>query len=100
MYKVLLDSDKYLLNYGALINPLEPDVHYMTSQILSILIDFYQTSVPFSRSFFPSLDLYNAGTRKDIKVQMKCFFAEFERAAKIREIAVYRFLISLPVPEL
>ena len=28
------------------------------------------------------------------------FFAEFERAAKIRKIAVYRFLISLLVPEL
>ena len=38
----------------------------------------------------------------DLKVQMKCFFfiAEFERAAKIRKIAVYRFLISLLVPEL
>ena len=36
-----------------------------------------------------------------IKVQMKCFFIpEFERAAKIRKIAVYRFLISLLVPEL
>ena len=31
---------------------------------------------------------------------MKCFFiAEFERAAKIRKIAVYRFLISLLVPK-
>ena len=30
---------------------------------------------------------------KSIKVQMKCvfFIAEFERAAKIRKIAVYRF---------
>ena len=37
-----------------------------------------------------------------IKVQMKCFLfiPEFERAAKIRKIAVYRFLISLLVPEL
>ena len=37
-----------------------------------------------------------------VKVQMKCFFfiAEFERAAKIKKIAVYRFLISLLVPEL
>ena len=36
-----------------------------------------------------------------IKVQMKCFFiAEFDRAAKIRKIAVYRFLMSLLVPEL
>ena len=37
-----------------------------------------------------------------IKVQMKCFFfvAEFERAAKIRKIAVYRFLITLLAQEL
>ena len=37
-----------------------------------------------------------------IKVQMKFFFiiAEFERAAKIRKIAFYRFLISLSVSEL
>ena len=37
-----------------------------------------------------------------LKVQMKCFFfiSEFERAAKIRKIAVYRFLISFLVPEL
>ena len=36
-----------------------------------------------------------------IELQMKCFFiAEFERAAKIRKIAVYRFLISLLVSEL
>ena len=34
-------------------------------------------------------------------MQMKCFFiAEFERAAKTRKIAVYRFLISYLVPEL
>ena len=31
---------------------------------------------------------------------MFSFIAEFERAAKIRKIAVYRFLISLLVPEL
>ena len=36
------------------------------------------------------------------KMQMKCFFliAEFERATKVRKIAVYRFLISLLVPEI
>ena len=40
--------------------------------------------------------------QKLFKVQMKCFFfiTEFERAAKIRKIAVYRFLISVLVPEL
>ena len=35
------------------------------------------------------------------KVQRKCFFiAEFERAAKMRKIAINHLLISLPVPEL
>ena len=67
MYKVLLDSDKYLLSYNAFINPHEPDVHHMTSQILALLIDSTQTSVPLFQSFFPSLNLYNSGTRKDIK---------------------------------
>ena len=39
--------------------------------------------------------------RKLLKLQMKCFFIpEFERAAKLRKIAVYRSLISLQVPEL
>ena len=44
---------------------------------------------------------YQTVTR-DLKVHMKCFFfiPEFERAAKIRKIAVYRFLISLLVSEL
>ena len=63
----LVDSDKYVLNCGTLINSLEPGVHHMTAQILSILIDFTQTSVLFFRSFSKSLDLYNSGTRKDIK---------------------------------
>ena len=37
-----------------------------------------------------------------LKGQMKWFLvdAEFKRAAKIRKVAVYRFLISLLVPEL
>ena len=33
MYKVLLDSDKYLLSYSTLINPIERDVHHLMSQI-------------------------------------------------------------------
>ena len=37
----LLDFEKYLQSYCAFRNPHEPDVHHMTSQILSILIDFY-----------------------------------------------------------
>ena len=53
MYKVLLDSDKYLLNYSALINLLEPDVHHMMSQILSILIDFYPDLCTIFSIIFP-----------------------------------------------
>ena len=35
------------------------------------------------------------------EMTMKCFFiAEYERATEIRKIAVYRFSISLLVPEL
>ena len=41
MYKVLFDSGKYLLSYSTFINPLEPNIHHMTSQVLSILINFY-----------------------------------------------------------
>ena len=67
MYKVLLDSDKYLLSYSTLINSLEQDVHHMTSQILSILIDFYPDLCTIFSIIFPSLDLYNSGMRKDIK---------------------------------
>ena len=46
---------------------------------------------------------YGFAIRQNVlKVEMKCFFfvPEFERAAKIRKIAVYRFLISLLAPEL
>ena len=53
MYKGLIDSDKYLLSYKALINPLEPDVHHMTSQILSILIDFYPDLCTIFSIIFP-----------------------------------------------
>ena len=47
-FKFSLDSDKCILS----INPLEPDVHHMASQILSIFNDFTQTSVPLFQSFF------------------------------------------------
>ena len=67
MRKVLLDSDKYLLSYSALIDPLEPNVHHMTSQILSILIDFYPDLFTIFSIIFLILDFYNSGTRKDIK---------------------------------
>ena len=50
----------------------------------------------------PSRFISDGKNIPDFEVQMKYFFliAEFERAAKIRKIAVYRFLISHLVPEL
>ena len=51
---------------------LESDVDHMTSQILSILIDFIQDSVFFAlfcRSFSKSLNLNNSGTRSGIQKQ-------------------------------
>ena len=77
MYIVLLDSNKYLLSYSTFINPLEPDVHHMTSQILSILIDFYPDLCATFQSFIQSLNLYNSGTRKDIKKIKKRLTAVF-----------------------
>ena len=46
------DSGKYLLSCGIFISSLQQDVYDMTSQNLSILIDFTQTSVPIFQSFF------------------------------------------------
>ena len=59
-------------------------------------IDFYRELTKYH------LMLGGGGAGGGVEVQMKCFFfiAEFQRAAKIRKIAVYRFLISLLVPEL
>ena len=55
----------------------------------------------FLRVSFLKMGVINGRHCEAFKVQMKCFFiAEFERAAKIRKIAVYRFLISLLDPEL
>ena len=63
--------------------------HQRITKLKRFEADFDWTGVGFPVSF------------RNIKVQMKCFFiAEFERAAKIRKIKVYRFLISLLVPEL
>ena len=41
-FKVSNDLDKYLLRYSIFNDCLEQDAHDMTSQILSILIDFTQ----------------------------------------------------------
>ena len=46
-FKVSNSSDKYLPRHSIMKDCLESDVHHMTSQILSILIDFIQ-----DRTFF------------------------------------------------
>ena len=68
MYKVLLYSDGCLPSFSTFINPLEPDVHHMMSQILSILIDL-STPLYHFLVVFKSLKVNNSGTRKDIKKQ-------------------------------
>ena len=70
VFKVSNDLDNYLLTHSIFKDCLVSHVHHMTSQILSILIDFIQDRaffVPFFRSFFKSLNLDNSGTGKDIK---------------------------------
>ena len=64
------DSDKYLPRHGIVKDCLESDVHHMTSQILSFLIDFIKDRaffVPFFRSFYKYLNINNSGTKNDIK---------------------------------
>ena len=61
---------KYLLRNSIFKGCLEPDVHDMTSQILSILIGFTKdraVTSTISLSFFKSLNLNNPGTGRDIK---------------------------------
>ena len=59
---------------------LESDVHHMTSQILSILIDFIPDRaffVPFFRPLCKSLNINNSGTRNDIKKQVNGNLSDF-----------------------
>ena len=69
-FKVSNDLDKCLPRHSIIKDCLESDVHHMTSQISSILIDFIQDRtyfVPFLRSFYKSLNVNNYGSRNDIK---------------------------------
>ena len=69
MYKVLLDSDKYLLSYSTLLNPSETEAHHLASQILSSLIDFYPDLCTIFSLIFPifrPLEL-----RKEKKIYIK-----------------------------
>ena len=50
-FKVSNDADKYLPRHSVIKDCLESDVHHMTSQILSILLDFIQDHA-FFISFF------------------------------------------------
>ena len=64
------DLRKYLPRHSIFKDCLESDVHHMTSQILSILIDFILDRaffVPFFRPFYKSLNINNSGTGNDIK---------------------------------
>ena len=64
------DLHKYFPRHSIFKDYLESDVHHMTSEILSILIDFIQDRaffVPFFSSFYKSLNIHNSGTRYDIK---------------------------------
>ena len=72
------------------VSQLKLDLHiFLEKNSIICLISEFKTMVRLRNHF-------------DLKVQMKCclFIAEFERAAKIRKIAIYRFLISLLVSEL
>ena len=60
---------------------MESDVHHMTSQILSILIDFIQDRAFFVSFFWPfykSLNINNSGTRNDIKKWLTAIFQTFK----------------------
>ena len=59
--------DKYLLSYSTLINPLKPDAHHMMSQILSIFIDFTQTSAQFFSIIFPIFITLYLSNEKTVK---------------------------------
>ena len=71
-------------------NYLEPDVHHMKSQILSILINVIQDRavVPFFRSFFKSLNPNNSGTINHIKKRLMAIFLTF-KGLSARRITIF-----------
>ena len=69
-FEVSNDLDKYLPRHCIFKDCLESDAHHMTSQILSIFIDFIQYRtffVLFFRLFHKSLNIINSGTRNNVK---------------------------------
>ena len=57
-FKVSNDLDKYLPRHSILKDCLESDVYHMTSQILSILIDFIQDRAFFRTIFSAVLKIF------------------------------------------
>ena len=65
--KIHFFSDELLMNYYLFIFSSHQHVQHMTSQILLILIDFDSFFGHFLIWNYSSLNLYNFGTRRDIK---------------------------------
>ena len=66
-WKVSLGSDEVLMSYYLFIFSSHKHVQHMASQILLILIDFDSFFEHFLIRNYSSLNLYNSGTRRDIK---------------------------------
>ena len=79
---------------------------YVTDLYKRLSENIGETPELFHYDYFKLEDgeLYYRGSRKPLTTEstnkMFFFIPEFERTAKIRKIAVYRFLISFLVPEL
>ena len=83
------------MDINVILNHMEKNMAHMLGKYLVCIDSLLLMSSRLDK-------LVNNLPNGSFKVQMKCFFsnAEFERVAKIRKISVYRFLISLLVPEL
>ena len=75
--KVSLGSDEVLMSYYLFIFSSHQHVQYMTSQNLLILIDFDCFFGHFLIGNYSPLNLYNSGTRRDIKKRSTAFFLIF-----------------------
>ena len=99
-FKVSNDLDKYFPRHSIFKNCLESDVHHMTSQILSILIDFILDRaffVPFFWLFFKSLNLNSSGTRNDIKKRETAILLTFKGLSD-RTIKIFMSFALLILP--
>ena len=67
LWKVSLGSNELLMSYYQFIFPSHQHAQHMTSQILLIWIDFDSFFGHFLIWNYSPLNLYNSGTRRDIK---------------------------------